>query len=170
VASLDELASQITGLGKKYPNYSDFGGKTAMDIFGKKALEKSILKNAVLFESCLFLNNGDGTFKIEKLPVLAQLSPVRDILIQDFDLDGKPDLVLAGNNYAVRPSYGRYDASYGWCLLGDTDPFYHALMPLKSGLEIKGDARKIRRIKVSGKQFLIVAVNDQNMQLFQILR
>ena len=35
VASLDDLASQITGFGNNYPNYSDFGGKTVLDIFGK---------------------------------------------------------------------------------------------------------------------------------------
>ena len=27
VASLDDLASQITGFGNNYPNYSDFGGR-----------------------------------------------------------------------------------------------------------------------------------------------
>lgn len=81
VASLDELSGQIAGLDKKYPHYSDFGGKTVGDIFGKKAIDQSTLKNAVLFESCLFLNNGNGTFEIRKLPVYAQFSPVRDILV-----------------------------------------------------------------------------------------
>ena len=82
MASLDDLASQITGFGNKYPNYSDFGGKTVMDIFGKSILDKSVKKEAVMFESCIFLNNGDGTFKTEKLPVEAQFSPVRDIMIR----------------------------------------------------------------------------------------
>ncbi|MCX6254243.1 MAG: VCBS repeat-containing protein [Bacteroidia bacterium] len=170
VASLDELASQIDGLEKKYPNYSDFGGKTAKDIFGKNTLDQSILKTAVLFESCLFLNNGDGTFKISKLPVEAQFSPVRDILVHDIDKDGKSDLILAGNNYAVRPSYGRYDASYGWCLLGDTGHRYNALMPVESGLKIIGDARRILPIEVSGKHYLVAAVNDGDLQIFKLLK
>ncbi|MDO9339100.1 MAG: FG-GAP-like repeat-containing protein, partial [Bacteroidales bacterium] len=38
VASLDEMDNQIAGLKKMYPKYSDFGGKTAKDIFGKNAL------------------------------------------------------------------------------------------------------------------------------------
>ena len=61
-------------LEEKFPAYSDFGGKTVNEIFGKKILNSSILKNAVMFESCVFLNNGDGTFKISKLPVEAQFS------------------------------------------------------------------------------------------------
>jgi hypothetical protein len=170
VASLDDLDGQISGLSKKYPAYSDFGGKTALDIFGKNILDQSIVKKCVLFESCLFINNGDGTFKIEKLPVMAQFSPVRDILVSDFDRDGNTDLLLAGNDYAVRPSYGRYDASYGWCLLSDPAHEYKIMRPIESGLIIKGDARKILPITVSGKQYIAVSINDGELQLFSILK
>jgi hypothetical protein len=170
VASLDELSSQISGFGRKFPRYSDFGGKTVLEIFGKKAIEQSIVKSASLFESCLFLNNGDGTFKICKLPVEAQFSPVRSILVRDINKDGRSDLILAGNNYAVRPSYGRFDASYGWCLLGDTSHSYKTLMPLKSGLKISGDARKILPIEIAGKHYLVAAVNNGDLQIFQFLK
>lgn len=168
IASLDELSSQIAGLEKKYPGYSAFGGKTAMDIFGKKTLDQTILKSAVLFESCQFLNNGDGTFKINKLPTAAQFSPVRDIIVRDFDMDGIMDLVVVGNDYSVSPSIGRYDASYGWCLLGDTSNGYKVLMPVKSGLIVKGDARRILPIEILGKHYLVTAVNDGDLQLFRI--
>jgi hypothetical protein len=168
VASLDDLAGQITGLSKKYPAYSDFGGKTVLDIFGKNILDQSLVRKCVLFESCLFINNGDGTFKIEKLPVMSQFSPVRDILISDFDRDGNTDLLLAGNDYAVRPSYGRYDASYGWCLLNDNTKGYKTLMPVESGLRIAGDARKIIPIGIAGGKYLVAAVNNGELQVFQM--
>ncbi len=126
VASLDDLAGQIPYLGKVYAHYSDFGGKTVKDIFGKKALQQSTLKKAVLFESSIFLNNGKGAFTRIALPAEAQFSQVRDILVQDFNKDGITDLALVGNDYAVRPSYGRYDASYGWCLLGNKERNYKA--------------------------------------------
>lgn len=169
-ASLDELSAQITGLESKYPKYSDFGGQTINDIFGKNAVAKSIIKKAVLFESCVFLNNGDGTFKIIRLPVYAQFSPVRDILIKDLDKNGKGDLVLAGNDYNVRPSYGRYDSSYGWCLLNNSGSQYKTLMPVMSGLRIDGDARKLATIKVNGKQYLVAAVNNGDLHVFQFLK
>jgi len=167
IASLDEIASQINGLMMKYPSYADFGGQTARDIFGKEKLDRSIIRRAVLFESCVFLNNGDGTFEINEFPVIAQFSPVRDIFVDDFDRDGQRDLVLAGNNYSVRPSVGRYDASNGWCLLGETGHGYSVLMPMESGLRINGDARRILPIEVKGKHFLVAAVNDGNLQVFQ---
>src|ERR1035437_5619721 len=169
-ASLDELSAQIAGLDKKYPRYSDFGGKTIKEIFGKNAIDQYIVKRAVLFESCVFLNNGNGTFKIDKLPTLAQFSPVRDIMASDINNDGKQDLILVGNDYAVRPSYGRYDASYGWCLLGDTSNIYKPLMPGASGLKIVGDARKIVQIDIKGKHYLVAAVNNGDLQVFQFLK
>jgi hypothetical protein len=169
-ASLDELSAQISGLDKKYPRYSDFGAKSVKDIFGKSAIDRSVIKKAELFESCLFLNKGNGSFETRKLPVEAQFSQVRDILVTDVNNDGKQDLILAGNNYQIRPSFGRYDASYGWCLLSDTNSGYNVLMPAKSGLKINGDARRLVPIKISGRHYLLAAVNNGNLQIFQMIR
>ncbi len=168
IASLDQLTDQIVGLERKYPNYSDFGEKTVQDIFGQEKINQSIRKEAVLFESCYFLNKGDGTFETKTLPTEAQFSPVRDIMVHDFDLNSIPDIVLVGNNHSVRPSYGRYDASYGWCLLGDKNASYLTLMPMESGLKIPGDARKIRSIEVNGKHFLLIAINNGDLQIVHV--
>ena len=166
VASLDDLAGQISGLDKKFPNYADFGGKTMLDIFGKEVMQQTVRKKAELLESCLFLNNGNGTFTRVKLPVYAQFSTVRDILVDDFSKDGNMDMVLIGNNYAVRPSYGRYDASYGWFLAGDGNNAFKTLMPVESGLVLKGDARHIVPVTVAGKRYLVAVVNNGDLQVF----
>jgi len=168
VASLDELTAQIAGLDKKYQKYSDFGGQTAVDIFGKDVLDKSVVKKAVTLESALFINNGNGTFTIRKLPVYAQFSPVRDIIVNDFNGDGMADLLLVGNDYTVRPSYGRYDASYGWYLEGENGPEFKTLLPSESGFSVKGDARKTRMITVSGKKYVLIAVNNDSIMTFRI--
>jgi hypothetical protein len=172
VASLDELISQIAGMEKKLPNYSDYGGKTAKDIFGREVLNHSVKKNAVLFESCIFLNNGDGTFKIKKLPLEAQFSPVRDIMVHDLDKDGQSDLLLVGNDYTAKPTYGRYDASYGWCLLNNTNIKYgfKTLKPPESGFKVTGDARRIVPIEISDRQYILVAVNDGELHIFELLK
>ncbi|MFH0843397.1 MAG: VCBS repeat-containing protein [Bacteroidota bacterium] len=167
VASLDELVSQISSLGIKYETYSDFGGKTVTDIFGKNAIDQSIIKRAEVFESCIFLNNGDGTFRRIILPAEAQFSPLRSIVVNDLNKDGRPDMVLAGNNYSVRPSLGRHDASYGWVLINNPSGGYNTIMPGRSGLAIKGDTRKILEITIAGKQYLVAAVNNGDLQIFE---
>jgi hypothetical protein len=166
VASLDELAAYISGIIRKYPNYSDFGGKTVKEIFGNEAINQSLIKKAVLLESCLFINNGDGTFKIRQLPVESQFSPVRDIIVKDFNNDSIRDIVLSGNDYQVSPSIGRYDASYGWYLSGNTGLEFKAIMPVESGLIIKGDSRRLLTIRISGKEYLIAAVNNSDLKVF----
>ena len=170
VASLDELVSQMHNLNSKYPNYSDFAGQTIVDLFGQEKVGKSIVKKAILFESCLFVNNGDGTFHTKKLPVTVQFSPVRGILSGDFNSDGNPDLILVGNNYPVRPSLGRQDASFGWFLTGNKGYGFKTLTPVQSGFNVKGDSRKILSLKISGKQHLIVGVNNSDLQIFRCLR
>lgn len=167
-ASLDELDAQITGIKSRFPDYSDFGGKTIRDIFGDEAINKSAVKKAVMSESCIFLNNGNGTFKIRKLPTEAQFSPVRDIIVSDINLDGYFDIILAGNDYAVSPDYGRYDASYGWYLPGQQNGEFKTVMPVMSGLAIKGDARKLRTLRISGSDYIISAINNSEPQIFRI--
>jgi enediyne biosynthesis protein E4 len=169
IAMLDQLEDQMPGIKKQFPAYSDYGGKTAREIFGWKALNTAIKKKAVLSESCIFLNNGDGTFKTIKLPITAQFSPVRDIMTHDLNGDGKTDIILTGNDFTVKPVYGRYDASYGWCLINEGDNNFKTLMPSESGFMVTGDARKLALLNVSGKMYLLVGVNNNDLQIFECL-
>ena len=168
IASLDELSAQIPGLKEKFPNYSNFGGQAVTSVFDLALLKRSIKKKAILFESCLFVNNGRGFFEIKKLPREAQFSPVRDMLSGDFNLDGLPDLILCGNNYQVRPSLGRQDASYGWYLQGMGENKFYSQPIARSGLKIKGDSRKILLLESDGKQHFIVGVNNEKLQLVKL--
>jgi len=65
---------------------------------------------------------------------------------------------------------GRYDASYGWCFLGDSSYGFKPLMPVRSGLKIKGDARKILPVDVLGKHYLVAAINDDDLRVFELLK
>ncbi len=167
IATLDELALQVAGMKERYPGYSDFAGKNTAEIFGAESLGRSVRKEAALLESCVFINGGDGTFARVRLPNLAQSSPVRDVVVSDFDRDGHTDLLLVGNDYSARPSLGRYDASVGWYLQGQPDHRFRALMPSESGLRVNGDARKILPIKIMGNPCLAVAVNDGDLQVIR---
>ena len=166
-AALDDLSSQIASLASQFKSYSDFGYKTVKDIFGIKAIDQSTVKKAVMFESCLFLNMGNGTFETIRLPEYAQFSAVRDIRAADCNKDGKTDLILAGNNYEFRPSYGRFDASFGWYLINE-DNVFKTLLPVDSGLRIDGDARKIVLLEIKGKTHLISAVNNGKLQISEL--
>ncbi len=167
VASFDELKRQIIGVEQIYPSYADFGGQTVAEMIGEDLLAKSLLKRAVQFESAIFVNKGDGTFETRPLPIEAQFSPIRDILVGDFDKDGIPDLLLAGNNYSTRPSLGRQDASFGWLMLGNESLEYESLWPAKSGFSVTGDMRKMHLIEIEGEAFLICLPNNGTIRIFK---
>jgi len=166
IASFDELKRQIIGVDQIYPSYADFGGQTVAEMLGEELLAKSLLKKAVQFESAIFFNKGDGTFETRALPVEAQFSPLRDIQTADFNQDGIPDLLLAGNNYSARPSLGRQDASYGWLLLGTKALEYQTLWPSESGFSISGDMRKMHPIEIEDEPHLLCIPNNNSIHIF----
>ena len=126
-----------------------------------------MLKKATQFESAVFFNNGDGTYKKQILPIEIQLSPVRDIQTGDFNEDGIPDLLVAGNNYSTRPSLGRQDASYGWLMPGNETFAYKILWPNESGLSMAGDMRKMHLIELEDESVLVSLTNNGYLETFK---
>ncbi len=167
IASLDELKRQIIGVDQIYPSYASYGGQTVTDIFGEELLAKSLKKQATQFESAIFINKGDGTYETKPLSREAQFSPIRDFLVGDFDKDGIPDLLLAGNNYSTRPSLGRQDASFGWLMLGNNSFEYETLWPAESGFSLAGDMRKMHLIEIEEEAFILTLPNNGTIQLFK---
>jgi len=167
IASLDELTRQIVGLENKFPSYADFGSKSAENIFGAELLEKSYVLKAERFESTLFENLGNGSFESKSLPVEAQFAPVRDVKVADINGDGINDLILAGNNYQMRPSLGKQDASHGWLLLGLQDLSFDVLWPQQSGLNLYGDFRRFSYLSKDEGEFLVNVCNTGDIQILK---
>jgi hypothetical protein len=168
IASLDELKRQIIGIERIYTSYASYAGQTVKDIFGEELLARSIRKQAETLESAVFINRGDGTYETRILPVEVQFAPIRNILTGDFNADGIPDLMLAGNNYATRPSLGRQDASYGWLLLGNEDFNFKTIWPAKSGISLNGDMRQIHPIFVNGEMLFACLPNNGYLQVVKL--
>ena len=89
--------------------------------FPKADLRAARTLVANTFASAIARNDGRGQFVLQPLPVEAQLAPVYAVVAEDFDRDGRTDLLLGGNFNGVPPIQGRYDASYGLLLRGGPD-------------------------------------------------
>lgn len=119
-ASRDDLIKQMAFIKKKHPDYKAYASlKGPEDLFEEELLERSLKKQVFSFASAVFVNKGSGSFERKDLPSEAQLSPGMDILVNDFDGDGNPDLFMVGNLYAFRNDIGRAAARPVTYLRGD---------------------------------------------------
>ncbi len=163
-----DLVAQLPGLNSKYMNYKNFMYQTIDSIFAPSQLENALILNAFQLQTSIGINNGDGTFSTQPLPQEAQLSPVYTILAEDFDKDGIRDILLAGNLHNVKPEVGRYDASYGTFLKGTGIMKFKAIPPKQTGFKITGEARDMMSISTKNGKKLMVARNNDEMQIFDL--
>ncbi|HZY35490.1 MAG TPA: VCBS repeat-containing protein [Mucilaginibacter sp.] len=163
----DDMIKQLPYLKKKFLRYDAYAGKSIEEIFTAGELDRASVLTVTQTQTCVFYNDGGGNFKAHPLPVRAQFSPVFSVLVTDINNDGIKDLFLGGNFYGLKPEVGRYDASFGCTLLGNAKHGFDYLPPAQSGLFIKGEVRDIATIKTKAGQQIIVARNNDALQLFK---
>ena len=166
VAGRDELVRAIPALRSKFPTYASFGASRVEDMFTAAELSQATVREARVFASSVALAQADGTYRLQPLPAEAQFSPVFASVARDFDGDGHPDLLLAGNLYGVQPILGRYDASFGTLLRGVGDGRFTSADP--SDLGIEGEVRDMKLVRLAGGGS-VIAVARNNATLL-ILR
>jgi hypothetical protein len=101
------------------------------------------------------------------LPTEAQLSPMYGIAVDDFDGDGNKDILMGGNFYESKPEVGIYDASYGTLLKGDGKGNFTAMHPQQSGINVRGAVRDMQTLKVQKNKIVIIAKNNDSIQIVQ---
>lgn len=163
-----ELVTQMPSLKKKFLYYKDYAAQPIEKVFTPEQLKGAAVREANYLQTCIFRNNGGGSFSMEALPLRAQFSPVMAILIEDLDGDGIKDIFLAGNFSGVKPETGRYDASYGTFLKGDGKNSYTYLTPAQSGMQLRGEARDLTTLLAAdGALLVFAAMNNERPYLFK---
>ena len=163
-----DLTDHLAFLQNRFPRHTDYAEQTVADIFTAQELDGATVKTAYEFRTALIENRGDGTFALKPLPYEAQLSPVYAVAAEDFDADGHVDLLLAGNFHAVKPEFGRMDASYGLFLKGDGTGDFTPVPTRTSGFLVTGQARDMAFVDDARRGRLVfVAKNDGPIQVFR---
>ncbi len=167
VVMKDDLVKQIPSLARKYKKFEDYKDQSIHDIFSDEVLQRAIKLNARTMESCVMINTGQGMFNLDPLPVEAQFSPVYAILADDFDQDGRCDIIIGGNQYRAKPETGIYDASYGLFLRGAAGGTWQAVYPSDSGFFTKGEMRDLEILNINGARIIIVVRNNDTLQFYK---
>lgn len=160
-------SEQLPFIKEKFPTYDSFGKAAIGDIFEEEQLEKSTHLRAYTFATTYFENQG-GTFVMKKFENAAQMSAVKDILIQDFDKDGLEDVLLVGNLYTSEVETPRNDAAYGLVLKGDGQGNFRAMPARESGLMVRGEVKNAKMLTIKGSRNIIFAKNDEALEVFSV--
>jgi len=166
LAQRDVLAGQLPLVKKKFPRHTPYSNAAVDDIFPAKVLLSGLCLEAKALETQWFKNLG-GKFVVQRLPPEAQLAPVYCIVAEDFNGDGKADLLFLGNDFDAELETYRLDASSGSLLLGDGKGGFQFLPNRFSGIWADGAVRDAVWARLeSGKNVLILANNNSHIRAF----
>ena len=158
-------SEQMPFISKKFKTYNEFASASIDEILGKENINNGTKLQAEDFYSYILWNQG-GKFDYQKLPPLAQVSPINDMIIEDFDEDGTLDVFIIGNDYNTEYETPRLDAGNGLILIQTTDKKFEALSVIESGIHSPNDSKKLRSIEINGKQHYIVGVNNDSLEFY----
>lgn len=162
-------SEQIPEIKEKMPTYDLFASSDAKSVYGDAALENALHYKASTFASAYFENQGDGSFKMHKLPNSAQISSVNDIIVDDFNNDKKKDILLAGNLYNAEVETTRNDAGYGLLLLGDGTGEFKEVPSDESGFYVPFNVKSMEHIETKSGQLVFVGCNDEELKIYKKL-
>src|SRR5437879_8356266 len=122
-------------------------------------------------QSMIFLNRGDH-FEGRALPLEAQLAPAFAVCVGDYDGDGKEDVFLSQNFFAMNSETGRNDAGRGLWLKGDGSGGLTPVPGQESGVKVYGEQRGAALCDYDGdgRLDLVVTQNGAETKLYHNVR
>lgn len=177
VLSKDVPERDLRVLGMAFPTLRDrfrthheYASASVQDIVGP-AWGTAKHVEVTTLASMIFLNRG-GKFEARPLPTLAQLTPVFGLAVGDADGDGREDVFLAQNFFAVNPLAARQDAGEGLWLMGDGRGGFKPLPGPASGVRLYGQQRgaAVADFDGDGRLDLVVGQTGAPAGLFHNLR
>ena len=165
----DEIIEKMPYLKKKFSNYHSFAIARMDEVLTAKQRDSVLQLSANNLQSGYLRNDGNGKFTMIPLPLQAQVSVINGMLVDDFDDDGNPDVLLSGNDYGTEVRVGRYDAFNGLVLKGDGKGGFTPLRMTESGVNIPGNGKGVAKLLGSDSCYLVAASQNRDaMKLFKL--
>lgn len=156
IASRDALGEQVPLLKRKFKDYEAYAQARLGQLLGEVETQSEVYEVNFLKSIVLYNLQGKG-WKTEVLPWEAQLGPVHDFLVEDFDEDGKIDLMCIGNNEKLLVELG-WNNSFAGALLNNTGQGFVAVPNREVGLYVTTQARKA--VKLGPKAYFVANYGD----------
>jgi len=163
---LRAVGAALPWVKEKFSTYEAYGKASVEDIYGQRLKQAAVVEINTL-ESMVFLNRGDH-FEARALPPEAQLAPAYGVCVGDYDGDGKEDVFLSQNFFAVNAESSRRDAGRGLWLRGDGKGNLKAVSGQESGIKVYGEQRgaALSDYDQDGRVDLVVSQNGAQTKLY----
>ena len=162
-------SQQMPYVADKFKDYHSFASSKLIEILPEDKLKDAVAYEIESFESIILLNE-NGTLIRKTLPIEAQLSPIKSVLVRDFNSDGIKDILTVGNHFGVEVETTRYDAGLGTLLLGDKNSNYKYMSPKESGFFVSKDSRDLAPINTKKGILFLVTNNNNSPCIFEITK
>ena len=156
-------------LKSKFSTYHDFASSTLDDIYDPARLAEATRLAANELASGVLINNGDGTFRWQPLPDLAQVAPGYGATLSDLNGDGNVDIYFVQNLLTREPETGAWSGGISCMLHGDGTGSFDVAAWDETGLTVAGDAKgmAITDADHDGRPDIVVARNNDTLQFFR---
>lgn len=162
IVDKEELLSQLPALKKKVVLFETYSKAKMSDLFTAEQLDKSDQYELDELKSSVFLSSSQG-FERQDLPDEAQYAPV--YAFAPLKKDGEKGLLVGGNQFLVKPQFGKYDASKGWYISYEVKDNKLEWKTISS-LRIQGQIRHIKWLE--GQDCLLVGLNDKELNCYAL--
>ena len=170
LSGLATLGRYVYTLGLQFPTNASFASASIDKLLTPAQLQQALHYETDTFASVVLHNAGGKTFTMTPLPELAQIAPIRGIVVRDVDGDGALDLIVAGNLYNAEPNVPRADAGNGLWLRGDGKGGFLPVPPRESGFLAPLDATGLALLKTTTGVGLLIANAGDSLQAYRIIR
>ena len=162
----DELNQQSPKFRRMFTKYKNFASVTWETLLTDADKKDALIIDVNQLATSYIENLGTGKFALHELPVEAQFAPTNGIIIDDINADGKPDILLVGNDYGNEVFIGRNDAQTGLILLGDGAGSFKSIISANSGFYVPNDAKALVRLSGKDNDFIIASQNRDSLKVF----
>jgi len=162
----NDLQEQLPGIKNRNLKHKQYAESSIQDLFSSDIISSSMVKEFTYASSCIAFNEGGGKFRIEKLPVMSQLSCINSILITDINNDGKPDLITGGNQFGFIPQFEKLDGNFGEVLINQGNGVFNWQEPTYTGLNVQGEVKDIVELREKNKRYFLFLRNNDYPVLY----
>ncbi len=164
IHDLDDLASQMVSLRKKFNSYASFAGKSIDEVLEEDAIASAKTLSVTEIRSG-YLKNENGTFVFVPFSFELQVSPIMAFLSYDFDNDGHTEVLAGGNYFGVKPYHGRFDSFPGALIKNENN----VILGNRLGLDFSQKSlRHLGILPFQDKKYLLAIFNNDKAQLYQL--